>query len=950
MKLVHPQRSEDPTPESMFASKYTWLLRWALHFAHNDRAAAEDLVQDTFVRMLLSWDKLKQLYDLEPLLYSYLRYAYLDERRRGRSCTFQSLSTIDSDTLAMSLRTSTSFDQIGIQNELRSILAFLLWRRRSAKFASIFLLRFFHGFFPEEIASICLATRHSIDLSLRHARAELKTYLLDPHQVHVPGRTRMPEFQHPNVAVPVLEFVDDLRREIFNSPRETCPSTLELERHYRAISLHSLESDLLAHIVSCESCLDKVTQFSSVPPPSARSLEDSLGSIRRGKDSKREISEKSSLARIMMQGKKRMQEILEHYPSGLIIALNDEIAAVRDVSSPRAVLKVEKRSVETLCLVEVFSEQGLLLLTLPLVEHPPHSCPELKQDIALSSNRTLSLLVRFACDGASIEVVYEDPHFTDDFLQELHASAVTYRNSETTTKSSMETDKAGSIIHGPIGLSRWRFLLQRVHVSVPRFTPLISILTTILIAISMLTWTRTNQGREHIHFHDSIENSVRAENNMRTEHSEGAIHQRLELQVSGKTLRRDIYRDVKGRRKVKKYEIDKDEQLLIAKLAEAGLDWNNPLSAVGFKNWHDHLIHADDQIEKMSSKFLVLTTNADSGIVRSESLTLRSDDFHPVAMTVLLQNRESIEIAELSYNVVPWGPLSDSWFEPLERPTTSTPKNVVREPFPPPSSVTESQLDLASLSALLALQELHAETERLELTRLPEGIEVKGIVESESRKRQIDMRLRMIPHLLVDISSYKELDQKNRLSSGIDAVTTMSVVSEESQLDKHCTMVRIPRDDCRELSYRILNSSTEIVRNSKRVSELQRQFPAGKALSAKAKNLLIELVRGHLGHFGAALSDQQEAINMLGIKLTSKKDIRGCDTGLTNESVLKRTAMRNLDITHQLVYASDEDTKPASTLIQDLAKSLEEMQAAVSCMPVPFAENTVNSSEIPTPH
>src|ERR1700738_13652 len=152
MTQARPQRNVDQAPERILASKYPWLLRWALHFVHKDLAAAEDLVQETFVRVLLSWDTLRDLHDLEPLLYSYLRYAYLDERRRGRSYAFQSLSTIDSDTLAISLRTFTLFDQIGIQNELRSILGFLLWRRRSAKFASIFILRFFHGFFPEEIA------------------------------------------------------------------------------------------------------------------------------------------------------------------------------------------------------------------------------------------------------------------------------------------------------------------------------------------------------------------------------------------------------------------------------------------------------------------------------------------------------------------------------------------------------------------------------------------------------------------------------------------------------------------------------------------------------------------------------------------------------------------------------------------------------------------------------
>src|SRR3984957_5484374 len=102
MAHIHPiseaaRENREPGLRAVFETRYTWLLRWALHFTENDRAAAEDLVQETFVRLLLTWDTLADLDDLEPLLYSYLRYAHLSERRRGRSHAFQKLSTADFD-------------------------------------------------------------------------------------------------------------------------------------------------------------------------------------------------------------------------------------------------------------------------------------------------------------------------------------------------------------------------------------------------------------------------------------------------------------------------------------------------------------------------------------------------------------------------------------------------------------------------------------------------------------------------------------------------------------------------------------------------------------------------------------------------------------------------------------------------------------------------------------
>jgi len=175
MHLVNPRENSKAALDSMFAAKYPWLLRWAMHFVQNDRAAAEDLVQDTFLRILSLHNEVSNLDDIKPLLYTHLRFAFLTERRRELSQTFLGFGAVDFDTFAITLCTSesTSFNLIESQNELRKILAFLLWRRRSAKFASLFLLRFFHGFSPEEIASICLVSRHSVDLSLGYAREEL---------------------------------------------------------------------------------------------------------------------------------------------------------------------------------------------------------------------------------------------------------------------------------------------------------------------------------------------------------------------------------------------------------------------------------------------------------------------------------------------------------------------------------------------------------------------------------------------------------------------------------------------------------------------------------------------------------------------------------------------------------------------------------------------------------
>src|SRR5579862_4454770 len=377
MRLIRSTECSAQTPESMFASKYTWLLRWALHFSHNNKAAAEDLVQDAFLKLLLSWDSLTDLENIEPLLYSYLKYAHLTEQRRDQQYSFHGLSTIDYDTLAIRLFNSRFEDRIDLQDELRRIVAFLLWRKGSARFASVFLLRFFHGYFPDEIMQICRTSRHAVDLSLRHAREELRSHLRDPDQIKVIYNAQQ-RSETPQPPLSRKDFVDDLRRWIFSAREGECLAPDELRMRYQGLSEGQIDAALLSHIVSCEACLDEVSRAVGVPPASKRTSGDSLGTAPRSRKSKKTaaMSEKEELERVLAAGQRRMREVREHYPRGLMLALNGQAIARRDLNSRWAELKVEVPSIGTMDLIEVVSDQGLPLLTFPVCKLPPEAAPE----------------------------------------------------------------------------------------------------------------------------------------------------------------------------------------------------------------------------------------------------------------------------------------------------------------------------------------------------------------------------------------------------------------------------------------------------------------------------------------------------------------------------------------------------------------------------------------------
>ena len=774
-----------PSPESTFASKYTWLLRWALYFAQNDRHAAEDLVQETFVLMLLKWEDLEDTHNLEPFLYSHLRYAHLTERRRNRNYSLQSLSTIDADHIAASLRSTSSFEQIEIQDELRSILSFLLWKRKTTKFASIFLLRFFHGYFPEEIALICRSSRHSVDLGLRHARAELKTYFLDPGakqhlQVASMPHSAGPDSKDQAAVMPAHEFADSLSQQVVAKLTESCPTRGTLDRCYADNSTRAIEPELLGHIVTCRSCLRQVTELCRIVSRSTRSLDETLNSAPRKK--------------------------------------NPDRAAV-----------------------------------------------------------------------------------------------------------------------------------QKDHTQHPK--AIMSVAVTLSLAFTLLFWNKFHQPTPQLAFENSLERSVQAEGKGSIDRPSEFIHQRITITVAGKTRYRDLYRDSAARRKRKISPPDHEEQLLREKLAKAQLDWNNPLSSSNFKHWHDHLSYPVDQVDKTSNQLLTFITLSQTGPVRSESLTVRADDWHPVASSLVLDNNERVDIAEVLYQEEPWSLQANQWFEPIK--TTLKPVGTRSQaaPIMPVTELSEAAIDITSLSTMIALQDLHAETERLELVRKPGWVEISGVVDTESRKLQIVDRLRTISNLRIRIATYKELDENLGLSSSIHTIKAVSVVSGESRLEKHCIVAHISGTQCRNFSYRLLRDSTTLALESKRLAELDAQYSERKNLTSTARELLAELVNGHIDHLTTALRDQEAVSAMLSSTVSTVGPIEGVDQ--SSGSSLTKAVESNQAFTHELVYAgpvypSPDQTEETATLLSNLSVSNKQLQQAIAHRSTSLANAALASFATPT--
>ena len=937
MHLPTPLHRSPATPEDVFATKHAWLFRWALHFCQNDRAAAEDLVQDCFVKLLLSWSTLTEIENIEPVLYSYLKYSHLTEIRRRRNYSFHNLSTIDFDTFTIRLRMASEADLLMLQNELRRIVSYLLWRKPSAKYASMFLLRFFHGYFPEEITRICLVTRHAVDLSLRYARQELKAYLANGHQIHESLIPSPPECETRYMPLSTHEFAEELRDSIFAAGSEVCVLPHQLMLRYRESHPKPLDSETLSHVVSCKHCLDMVSQARGLLPPSGRSPGDTVGSAPHAKRGRDHASSKSRqpLARIMDESRSRMRESQDHRTNGLVLAINGEVLAVRDLSSKTAVLKVDTHSIETLELIEVWSEQGVPLLVFPVLQKPPVASPEVAHTVEMSDGRTVSLLIRFTFDGALMEVTYYDSSYPRDHQQETL---------ETLQRALNEVEPQPVPEKTSPARRRWRILEGLQSLRLLRWGPSAIFAVLLLLSAAPLLFL-------HFHRHGAasaaalLQNAEAAERMQATEGKSGVVRQQVSIRADNRSISRTLHRDLQRRRRPKIEAQDPNASFIHTMLDRADIPWNDPLSVSSYKTWHDRTLHPSDEVESSEDGLVTLSTRSDDPQIREESLTIRVNDFHPMRRKVEFRNDEVVEIAEISYSISPWdGDNSEAWFEP----DTTGHGAALRAPapirIPFPQRLSDSQLMEAQLQVMLVLKQLDADTERLEVKRMATGVRVNGVVESDERKRQISSALIPIPHVTVQILSYRDLDRASPGSANPTSVSAVSVGSDTSPMSKYCEDHHLHGDECRRMSHQLLNAATALVRESKQIQDLLNGFSSSSPLTTGANRALKALLLRDVTDIQSLLLQEQSVLTSLGDQTIGPQT----DTPATAASLV-RAAENNLSYSKRLLYSGDGNSESAEACLAELARSSVLIRTSLMHLPGALLAGPDSSRSAQTP-
>jgi DNA-directed RNA polymerase specialized sigma24 family protein len=933
-KRKHP--APVPRPEKVLERYYPQLREWASVLTRGDRARSEDIVHDLYLYVTLTKPDFSRVENLDNYLYQSLRHMYLSTLTRASREAMESFTVADFDSVPVALWVKPDRDTVQQQNDLRRICCYAVWRKPQMRAASYFILRFFHGYRIQEIAEIACVALDAIQRRLSEARGEVRAHLAKPYRTQSALSTVPPEPVQRWSLVSSQNLIGELRASILSSRTGECLSENELQSHYRSIVPKSVSTARLSHIVSCEECLARIDGIGRRPTLKDREPLDGIDGFDGGGGSEKggrgSVSGHHSMLRI---AQKHCDDVYDHRPQTISIAVDGKIVALHEVQAQRNMQSARIERADKASFVEVFSEQGLRLAMLSFEELPPSGPHEQVQRTSLSDGRWIDLKLTIDGQGLNAEAVYFDPalpavhvpaRFEDEdqlspILLEMGSAARDGAENDQAQGSGKDSVRPGKgdpeAKSGPRLVRLWSRLSEIPAAMNPLFTS-----AMILGLASILCFVVWMHRAPSVTANALLRNAERWDAVSSHDGEAKVIYQKVRIRTPRLTIERAIYRDSTGRRIPRRQSLGLQEEKVRNQLVRAGINWDQPLSASSYENWRSPEQRSKDAVARAGSGLLTLTTTVPSDPeIRQETFTVRESDFHPVGRTIELRDSGTIEIAELNYAALPWNEVNDSLFEPEGA------ISGVAAPIRPSLSIhlpvllTDTELDMAELSARLVLDKLHADNgERIELIRTERGVQVKGIVETDERKRELETQLRFVPHVIPAIFSYRDMEGHAPAGTEITSVRTSSVVSQTTPLEKYLVDRGWTRDNVRQISRQIFDSSTAVDRESQTIADLLGRFASKSSLSQTADATLELLIAEHRSRLLEALTAEEQSLAAMGQTASFKS--------LPPKSLedLTADARANVNLTQELISTADLQARSAEVIVPELAKSVAQLR------------------------
>ncbi len=406
----------------------------------------------------------------------------------------------------------------------------------------------------------------------------------------------------------------------------------------------------------------------------------------------------------------------------------------------------------------------------------------------------------------------------------------------------------------------------------------------------------------------------------------GVVYQKIHIVAAHTSIEREIYRDARGVRQPRPRALHAEASQVRSLFNEVDVDWDNPLSAASFRAWHDRQQGGVDRVIRREGNLLTLETTVPRSRIEAESLTVRADDFHPVARTIRTSDN-TIEVAELNYAVLDWSGVNDALFEPL--PSSPAGSRPVLRAVVPPSLPSVMMLDNAELAARLELNHLQADQgEQIAVDHNDREVQVKGIVETSERKQEIARALGKIPLVQVELLSIAELQQQPVDGTTKQSISMQSVDVAASPLERFLTATGQAPAAQQEIARTLLDSALQMKQSAAALESLQHRFAAITKSSA-TDSAYAQLSASYSQRLLAALDHQETALRSLGFSTQTAPENAAVD-----DSWLSPEIARNESLCRELIAGNPEGAgntqRSAQQIIPDLVDSIARIRAVVS--------------------
>jgi hypothetical protein len=442
-----------------------------------------------------------------------------------------------------------------------------------------------------------------------------------------------------------------------------------------------------------------------------------------------------------------------------------------------------------------------------------------------------------------------------------------------------------------------------------QMTPLVASVAIVVSAVCLLIWV-WRAPVPSMSATQLLNQAVMADK-MVSHEKAGVIYQKVSISTPHGKIEHEIYRDLRSIRRRRPEILTSEIEPVHQVLSSVGIDWQAPLSADSYREWHDRQAYISDEIKKKDGDLLTLVSKVSSGPIEEESLTVRASDFHPVERTVESRDHGTIEIAELNYAVLDWSGVNEALFEPLASPPR--PSGPVMIPVLP----TNAELNRAELAARLVLNQMHAdEGEQISVSRTNRTINVKGVVETEARKQEIVSMLSSVSHVSTDVLSLDELQGLAPSSSAAAPVLVQSLDAQVSPLEKYLTENN-RKPELEAASRSLLDASLKMKQNAVQLLSLRKTFSAG---GDEKNSAFAQLSQSYATRLQSSLTAETSALDAL--QIARPKD-QATDSDAAD---LSAEVDRNEALCRELITGSENSARSAAEIVPDLYKTIAAIQ------------------------